>query len=57
VKPVPQDAIQADQSATLTLLIERNGRTFPMTYLPRGAVVQAYQWRRRPGTPDRACGL
>jgi membrane-associated protease RseP (regulator of RpoE activity) len=57
VKPVPQDAIQADQSAMLSLLIERNGRTFPMTYLPRGAVVPAYQWRRRPGVPDRACGL
>jgi hypothetical protein len=57
VKPVPQDAIQADQAATLTLLIERNGRTFPITYLPRGATVQAYQWRRRPGVPDRDCGL
>ena len=57
VKPVPQDAIQADQSATLTLLIERNGRTFPITYLPRGAVVRAYQWRRRSSLPDRACGL
>lgn len=57
VKPVPQDAIQADQSATLPLLIERNGRTFPISYLPRGAVVRAYQWRRRPGMSDRACGL
>ena len=52
VKPVPQDSIQADQAATLTLLIERNGRTFPITYLPRGATVPAYQWRRRPGIPD-----
>ena len=57
VKPVPQDAIQADQGATLTLLIERNGETFPITYLPRGAVVRAYQWRRRPAVSDRACGL
>lgn len=57
VKPVPQDAIQADQKATLTLLIERAGKTFPITYLPRGATVQAYQWRRRPGVPDRDCGL
>lgn len=57
VKPVPQDAIQADQGATLTLLIERNGRTFPITYLPRGATVQAYQWRRRPGVADADCGL
>lgn len=57
VKPVPQDAIQADQKATLTLLIERNGRTFAITYLPRGATVPAYQWKRRPGVPDRDCGL
>jgi predicted metalloprotease with PDZ domain len=57
VKPVPQDAIQADQNATLTLLIERNGKTFPITYRPRGATVPAYQWRRRPGVPDRDCGL
>ena len=57
VKPVPQDAIQADQKATLTLLIERNGRTFPITYLPRGATVGAYQWKRRPGVPDRDCAL
>ena len=55
VRPVPQDAIQADQGAKLTLLIERNGRTFPLTYLPRGAVVQAYQWQRRPGVSDRSC--
>ncbi len=57
VKPIPQDEIQADQHATLTLLIERDGRTFPITYLPRGATVPAYQWRRRPGVPDRGCGL
>jgi hypothetical protein len=57
VKPVPQDGIQADQDATLTLLIQRDGRTFPITYLPRGATVPAYQWRRRPGVPDRDCGL
>jgi len=57
VKPVPQDEIQAEQSATLTLLIERDGRTFPITYLPRGETMPAYQWRRRPGVPDRACAL
>ena len=57
VKPLPQDAIQADQAATLTLLIERNGRTFPITYLPRGATVPTYQWRRRPAVPDRDCRL
>ena len=57
VKPVPQDAIQADQKATLTLLIERDGKTFPITYLPRGATVPAYQWKRRPEVAGRNCGL
>jgi predicted metalloprotease with PDZ domain len=57
VKPVPQDAIQADQHANLTLLIARGGRTFPITYLPRGALVQAYQWRRRRGLPSESCRL
>ena len=53
----PQDAIQADQKATLTLLIERNGKTSPITYLPRGATVSAYQWKRRLGVPDRDCRI
>jgi hypothetical protein len=57
VRPVPQDAIQADQNARLALLIERGGRTFPLTYLPRGAAVAAYQWERRRGVPARDCDL
>lgn len=57
VEPVPQDAIQADQNARLTLLIGRGGRTFPVTYLPRGGQVATYQWKRRRGVPDRDCDL
>ena len=56
VKPVPQDAVQADQHATLSLLIERDGKEFAITYLPRGETVRAYQWRRVPGVPDTRCG-
>ncbi|MGE4302911.1 MAG: peptidase M61 [Novosphingobium sp.] len=41
----PQDALQADQHATLTLEIERDGSTFSLTYLPRGETVPAYQWQ------------
>jgi hypothetical protein len=33
------------------------GKTFPVTYLPRGATVSAYQWKRRPGPPDRDCRI
>lgn len=57
VKPVPQDEIQADQHATLTLLIARDGKEFPVTYLPRGETVQAYQWHRISGVPDSQCNL
>jgi hypothetical protein len=55
VKPVPQDGIQADQHATLTLLIRRGAAEFPVTYLPRGEQVDAYQWQRIPGKKDDTC--
>lgn len=41
----PQDAMQADQAARLTLQVEREGRRLELTYLPRGETVEAYQWR------------
>jgi predicted metalloprotease with PDZ domain len=55
LKPVPQDGIQANQTATLALDIRRDGRDFQITYLPRGESVEAYQWERIPGAPDKAC--
>lgn len=55
VKPVPQDGIQADQHATLTLLIRRGATEIPVTYLPRGETVDAYQWQRIPGTKEETC--
>jgi predicted metalloprotease with PDZ domain len=57
VNPVPQDAIQGDQGATLRLVVERGGRQFEIEYLPRGATVQARQWERVSGIKDEACGL
>lgn len=44
----PQDALQGDQNATLTLQVERDGRTFSVTYLPRGEAVPAFQWQAVP---------
>ncbi|WP_306392548.1 hypothetical protein [Telluria beijingensis] len=44
VKPVPQDRIQADQHATLTLRIARGGKEMDITYLPRGETVPTPQW-------------
>lgn len=55
LKPVPQDAIQADQHATLTLEVRRDGRDFKVTYLPRGEMVEAYQWEHVAGVPSNAC--
>jgi predicted metalloprotease with PDZ domain len=55
VRPVPQDGVQADQHATLTLELRRGARTVTVTYLPRGRTVEAYQWRRVPGVADREC--
>ncbi|MDE1150643.1 MAG: hypothetical protein PW843_29180 [Azospirillaceae bacterium] len=49
VKPVPQDILQGDQKATLTLQIRRDGQVFPVTYLPRGETVPTYQWALKPG--------
>lgn len=57
VRPVPQDSIQGDQTRLITLEIRRGGREFPLTYLPRGETVQAFQWERVPGVPDRACAF
>lgn len=57
LKPVAQDAIQADQHATLTLEVRRDGRTFTVRYRPRGETVEAWQWERREEVPDAACAF
>lgn len=43
----PQDALQGNQSATLTLEIERDGQQKTLTYLPRGEEVSAFQWQAK----------
>lgn len=57
VRPVPQDALQGDQDAILTLEIRRGEEVFEVSYLPRGETVDAYQWTRVEGVPASACGL
>ena len=52
---VALDAVQGDVTRVLELQVTRDGRTFPLTYLPRGAAVDAYQWERNPATPASAC--
>jgi hypothetical protein len=48
----PQDALQGDQQAYVTLDVKRAGRSFQIRYQPRGEVVQAYQWEFV-GTADK----
>ncbi len=49
------DATQGDVTRTLTLNVVRDGKTVPISYLPRGEAVDAYQWERTPGVPEAAC--
>lgn len=44
IKPVSQDGIQLDQTALLTLGIQRDNKSFDVTYLPRGETVPTWQW-------------
>lgn len=48
LKPVPQDGIQGNQRATLTLRISREGQTMDVTYLPRGETIDVPQWVTAP---------
>jgi predicted metalloprotease with PDZ domain len=52
---VALDAVQAETNHVLTLQVTRDGRTFPITYLPRGKAVDAYQWVRTKGVPESRC--
>ncbi|UAL12613.1 hypothetical protein [Caulobacter segnis] len=52
---VAMDGVQGDPSATLTLKVTRDGKTFPLTYLPRGEAVAVYQWARKLGTESLKC--
>jgi hypothetical protein len=51
------DALQGDVKRTFSLQVTRDGKTFPVTYLPRGEAVDAYQWERVPGVADKDCKL
>lgn len=55
VHPVGLDGVQGSQTRTITLKIRRDGEVFSVTYLPRGEEVDAYQWERVPGVPDKEC--
>jgi hypothetical protein len=52
---VAMDSVQGDPTRLLMLKVTRDGRTFPITYLPRGETVEAWQWARVAGVPDAKC--
>ena len=52
---VALDAVQGEVHRTLTLNVTRDGKTFPIVYLPRGEAVEAYQWERVSGIPEDRC--
>jgi predicted metalloprotease with PDZ domain len=52
---VAMDAVQGDPDQTLTLKVTRDGKTFPLTYLPRGETTEVYQWVPKPGTESLKC--
>ena len=52
---VALDGVQGDPNQTLTLKVTRDGKTFPLTYLPRGEAVPVYQWARKAGTESLKC--
>ncbi|QNA83167.1 hypothetical protein G4G27_03445 [Sphingomonas sp. So64.6b] len=54
---VSMDSVQGDVTRTLDFQVTRGGKTFPLTYLPRGRAVAAYQWERVPGVSAAECKL
>lgn len=52
---VALDSVQGDIRRKLELNVTRDGQTFPLSYLPRGAEVEVYQWERVPGVPEDKC--
>lgn len=52
---VALDAVQGDVNRLFTAQVTRDGKSFPITYLPRGEAVETYQWERDPAVPESAC--
>ena len=52
---VALDAVQGEVGRMLTLQVTRDGKTFPVIYLPRGEAVDAYQWERIAGISEDGC--
>ena len=52
---ITTEGVKRDPTATVTATVTRDGNTFPITFLPRGKAVDAFQWERDPSVPDSEC--
>jgi hypothetical protein len=57
IDPVPQDGIQGEQTELIRLKVRRGKDVLPISYLPRGETVDAFQWEFVPGSPRQGCAL
>jgi predicted metalloprotease with PDZ domain len=48
-------SLVADEEATLTVKVLRGGAPLAVTFLPRGAEVESWQWVRVPEVPESEC--
>jgi predicted metalloprotease with PDZ domain len=49
------EGAQRDPEQTVTMQVTRGDTKFEITYLPRGAAVDGFQWERIPGVPETTC--
>jgi len=54
-RTITTEGVKRDPTATITVTVTRDGNTFPLTFLPRGEAVDAFQWERDPAVPDTGC--
>lgn len=47
--------VRKDESLPIALTLRRGDATLKLSYLPRGAPVEAYRWVRNAAAPDSAC--
>ncbi|MFN4296297.1 MAG: hypothetical protein ACK4FB_05605 [Brevundimonas sp.] len=53
----PVREAQGAEDRMMEMTIRRDGRTYGVSYLPRGEPVSGWRWERVDGAPDSACAL
>jgi predicted metalloprotease with PDZ domain len=52
---ITSEGVRRDWTRQIAVQVTRAGRTFTITYLPRGEAIEAYQWQRKPDAPADIC--